>query len=301
MPRAGSPTPARKLNPRHLQALLVDALAGGITVEGDVGARPRITTRAGTIELDYPFSPDPADPERRRQLDAVIAARWSRGERLGEIVAQQTDLMSFLSMVHPMSSATHPMTMALLDAVHAAIERIAALAKHRMSVVRPGRLSTAVNPVIQTPAHSACPSGHASEAFGLAFVMERLLIGQPSLELRMIAARIEENRVIAGVHYPADGVQGRRLAAALAGEFVERMGIDGGASPSVPSDGEIAGVEAGVEGILDAYTSGGTKIEFGRPFDPPSGIGSVPAGTAVTPELAILREVTQAAIAELRE
>jgi hypothetical protein len=202
-------------------------------------------------------------------------------------------------MVHPMSRATHPMTMALLDAVHAAIEGIAARAKHRMSVVRPGRLSTAVNPVIQTPAHSACPSGHAAEAFGLAFVMERLLTGRPSLELRMIAARIEENRVIAGVHYPADGVQGRRLAAAVAAEFLEQMGLpEDGSGAVVPTDAEIAAVGPGVEGMLDACASGEGEIPFGRPFHPPCGIAPPPA--SVTPELAILREVTAAAIDELR-
>ena len=89
--------------------------------------------------------------------------------------------------------------------------------------------SPQIQPMIPTPGHGSWPSGHATEAFITATVIEALLDaasprgqknGQACREqLQRLAARIAINRIVAGVHYPVDSAVGRLLGTAL-GEFV---------------------------------------------------------------------------------
>jgi hypothetical protein len=77
-----------------------------------------------------------------------------------------------------------------------------------------------------TPGWSAYPSGHATEAFMFANIFQSLCnLNDKSdivIELQRFARVVSDNRVYAGVHYPVDGVAGRKLAAALSGYFVSR-------------------------------------------------------------------------------
>jgi hypothetical protein len=84
--------------------------------------------------------------------------------------------------------------------------------------------------MIPTPGHGSWPSGHATEAFLTATVLEALLNaatpsgntgnGTESREqLQRLAARIAVNRTVAGLHYPVDSAVGRMLGTAL-GEFL---------------------------------------------------------------------------------
>ena len=70
------------------------------------------------------------------------------------------------------------------------------------------------------------------------------------MELRLIAARIEENRVVAGVHYENDGHMGRVLAAALSPVFAARLGLMS-QSPQV-QDVEQKWKASGETGVFDA-------------------------------------------------
>jgi hypothetical protein len=102
--------------------------------------------------------------------------------------------------------------MAFLAAVHRVAVRIGTRMKAQVDLRRPHDLSADVTPIIQTPAHSSLPSGHAIEAHALAVVIGGLHAHRPgprSGEIAtVIADRIALNRVIAGVHYPIDGIVG---------------------------------------------------------------------------------------------
>ena len=108
--------------------------------------------------------------------------------------------------------------------------------KHALACRRPVEFSPQIQPMIVTPGHGSLPSGHATEAFVVAFVMDALLRRarlpkeerQPAgfrfrrddpltTQLMRIAERVATNRTVAGVHFPADSVAGMVLAQALVG------------------------------------------------------------------------------------
>ena len=83
-----------------------------------------------------------------------------------------------------------------------------------------------VQPIILTPPYGAWPMGHATEAYMFAKVMSSLVGDGPGGpmhdQLHLLARRISDNRVIAGVHFPIDSPAGYFLADRLADAFVAR-------------------------------------------------------------------------------
>ena len=97
--------------------------------------------------------------------------------------------------------------------------------------------------MITTPGHGAYPSGHATQAFMLARLLDGLLglsIHAPSkaLQLYRQASRIATNRVVAGVHFPVDSVAGRLLGHVIAEYVLALLNVSD--VPNVPSVQPIA-------------------------------------------------------------
>ncbi|MFN3146413.1 MAG: phosphatase PAP2 family protein [Paracoccaceae bacterium] len=90
-------------------------------------------------------------------------------------------------------------------------------------MTRPLDFAPEVVPVIQTPAHSAFPSGHATESHALAETLGALYGPRTGALIDPIAERIALNRVVAGVHYPVDGDAGRTLGRLLGRIAVARL------------------------------------------------------------------------------
>jgi len=135
--------------------------------------------------------------------------------------------MGYFSMVAGIDRVRHKWTSLFLTAVQRQIARTTHQVKFAFSSARPCVYSRNVMPVIQTPSHSTFPSGHASEAFALATVLEFITkgtqgAGTDPLEQHdmsrfyRMANRIAENRVVAGLHFPIDSAAGASLGCALA-------------------------------------------------------------------------------------
>lgn len=94
-------------------------------------------------------------------------------------------------------------------------------------VPRPVQLSPQIQPVLPTPGHASWPSGHATESYLMAALLNHLLPsdGLRDVQLKRLAARVAVNRTVAGLHYPVDSAAGRLLGTSLA-EFVRaRSGV----------------------------------------------------------------------------
>ncbi len=157
------------------------------------------------------------------QLELVLAKKPYRNDRLSEIVIQQTDILSFLTVPSNISPQTHPWTFVFLSAVHAAVSRIEFRIKNYFSSPRPNELTSEVDPVIQTPAHSSYPSGHATESFCLARVLGAICFGGRHSETEQIAMRIAHNREFAGVHFPIDSIEGAKLGIWVGEHFLSKL------------------------------------------------------------------------------
>ena len=108
-----------------------------------------------------------------------------------------------------------------------------------------------VQPIIQPPSHASFPSGHSVEAFAVATVLHALsddpapavngsqsaysaqsafaaaqAPSEASLLMRL-AARIAENRTVAGVHFPADSFAGAAMGMAIGEYLVNALGGSG--------------------------------------------------------------------------
>jgi membrane-associated phospholipid phosphatase len=202
----------------------------------------------------------PGSAKIAEQMLDVRTAMDLRADRLPEILAQTSDLLPFFAAQHGLAANRRPYTRllinAMLDTVVAQEQRM----KHFCSVMRPCDLSPQIQPVIETPGHSAYPSGHATEAFALATTIAALRLsggGQlddglvdavlnkltpaaeaaPAMDetvlLFRLAARIADNRTVAGVHYPVDSAHGGLLGLSVALGFLAHC-LGGGKDFPVP-------------------------------------------------------------------
>lgn len=209
--------PLAQLNARHRHELLVNALMKGVHVDESTG---EVSYGAERARFDTSAYDSAFWSNQLNQLHAMIP---SREERLGEITLQQTDILSFLSLGLRLNPRTHMWTMLLLSVIHEAASRIEFRVKHHFSLARPVDLDPTISPIIQTPAHSTFPSGHATEAFCLAEVLARLFGPEVGRLSRLIAVRIAENRCYAGVHFPVDNEAGMYLGQRLARIFCQQL------------------------------------------------------------------------------
>ena len=196
------------------------------------------------------------------QMPELRAAMDLRADRLPEIMAQQGDMLSFFGAQQVLNHDRRRRTMTLLAAAYGAIVSQEMRIKHFCSVPRPIDLSPQIQPIIQTPGHSAYPSGHATEAFAFATVLAALrlsrdpaaqkagiitaLLGKlttalegataadPDQMLFRLASRIADNRTVAGVHYPVDSAHGALLGFGTGLVFVAHC-LGGGADIKVPT------------------------------------------------------------------
>ena len=161
----------------------------------------------------------------------------AKRERLAEITAQVVPPLAFWCAALPLHPDRMPRTMELIDLAlllsSFAVQRF----KHALAVSRPNQVNARIFPAILTPAHASLPSGHATEAFAVATLLATLIgpasgAGGKVVEetLFALAARIADNREVAGLHYRIDTQAGRLLGAVLAGYLVARC--TGGACSS---------------------------------------------------------------------
>ncbi|TCD15263.1 phosphatase PAP2 family protein [Oricola cellulosilytica] len=155
------------------------------------------------------------------QLSCVKKAADLRSDRLPEIIIQQTDFLSFFGALATLEEDRTEHALGMLRAVLRMARHIAMQFKHVLDVARPASLAFQVQPVIQTPGHGSWPSGHATEAFAVATVFDALTHkgkaperteSSPALRL---AARIADNRTVAGVHFPTDSYAGALLGISI--------------------------------------------------------------------------------------
>ncbi|MGJ8655841.1 MAG: phosphatase PAP2 family protein [Akkermansiaceae bacterium] len=96
--------------------------------------------------------------------------------------------------------------------------------KQKFDRVRPsvlaGKVGMKLGTVVEIPGHPAYPSGHATGAFTLAYILQELDPENGEV-YRADALRIARNREIGGLHYPSDTEAGRLLGRQIADSLME--------------------------------------------------------------------------------
>lgn len=173
------------------------------------------------------FSPPPANSSPRTEAELAYL-RELQAERTEEDVAairRQIRVAGMKLGPHEMGEllgkeSPHPAWKVTIDAAQRDMEAIVFQLKQRFSWARPTHLDPALVPCIEVPGHPAYPSGHATQAHLLAYLLVELDPANAEAILRDARA-IAHNREIAGVHYPSDSEFGARLARQIVDRLLE--------------------------------------------------------------------------------
>jgi len=160
----------------------------------------------------------PADEVFKEQLVWLRNYGDLRVDRIGEITIQTDDIMPFFGAAALLNNSRRKNTVDLLRLAQSVAIHLEMQIKHFCWAPRPIDFAIEVQPIIQTPDHSSFPSGHATEAFTIATILNRLEnaksakhgVNERNMYYR-IAHRIAVNRTIAGVHFPVDSAAGAVL------------------------------------------------------------------------------------------
>ena len=154
-----------------------------------------------------------------------LVHEWAelRSERLNEITTQLGVPFRYWAPIVDLNPTTHAHTLELLAVALRLGYHVLQPIKHYLGCPRPAAYSASIQPVIRPRRFDAFPSGHAMEAFLVARLLAALAgdkkDGPVDTPLQRQAARIANNRVVAGVHFHIDSVAGRMVAESLA-EYV---------------------------------------------------------------------------------
>jgi len=190
---------------------------------------------------DRPQGEDAAVCRKRYEIVAVkrpdvdffraqtkLVEDWAelRDERTAEILAQLTPQFPFWNSVADLQLDRRAHTLELMWLALSFASYVEMRFKHALACARPDAYSAKVQPIIPVPGHGSFPSGHATEAYMMAHLLENLLINGNELraQLQALAERTSINRTVAGVHFPVDSMVGRCLGNTLAEYFLTMTG-----------------------------------------------------------------------------
>lgn len=194
----------------------------------------------------YPLPPKLTPKQLEDQIDKVLRAASEREDRLPEILAQAPDFQPFFESITGIGLDRAPRLSELIAVMQGAAVHLVMLLKHEQGAKRPVEASSRVMPVIATPGHGSLPSGHGtmaaltSELLFLLLYRGRSGHEQRAIHLDRLARRIAFNRVVSGVHFPADSKAGYALGTLLARVFAALAGHL--APPAAVTPEEVAGL-----------------------------------------------------------
>jgi len=193
---------------------LLSTLRVTLKLEDKAPVEPRtvqIESKTGTLDIE---SPTPTTFQA--DLAKVEAMATLRAERSVEIFAQERFNPAFWAAVLPLNPKSTPYTLELMGAVVSIASFVVQRCKAFLGLPRPADLSPRIQPMLPAPQSSTYPGGHAIESALLAHVLVLLLTGTVKdttgegwlltvgKMLHELAARIAENRVVAGIHFTID-------------------------------------------------------------------------------------------------
>ncbi|MCH7228796.1 hypothetical protein [Haloferula sp. A504] len=161
-----------------------------------------------------PAPPANSSPRTRAELAHLHEIRESRAEKRGEVRRELTsDGFQFGKHRYGilLKSTERPATRRMLDAMTPDLSLVIFSLKHRHDRIRPSVLDPGLGHLFPVPGHPAYPSGHSTQAFTIAYLLEELDPARAEI-YRKDALRIARNREIAGFHYPSDTEAGRLAA-----------------------------------------------------------------------------------------
>jgi len=162
------------------------------------------------------------------QIVDILDKAADRDDRFAEIIHQHDaeGAVSYYLGMLMIDPARHSKTYLVIRVARRIGELVVMCLKDEFHHPRPSQISSAIVPMIDPPATPSFPSGHALQARLITRCLEEVLepnnangTGLTGTPLRELGARIAENRVIAGVHFPRDNEAGIAVADRIFGRL----------------------------------------------------------------------------------
>ncbi len=192
-----------------------------------VTATPGWRNRYGTVASKAGI---PARIMTRGRLNSevlqILNLALEREDRYSEVIDQDDGdgaINYFLGMLE-IDPARHPATNLMLRVARRIGEHVVMCLKGDFAAPRPSQLSPAITPMIDPPVTPSFPAGHALQSYLISYLLVYTLPNLPQHVLPSppvpptmtssgsvgtgllfdLAARISQNRIVAGIHYPSD-------------------------------------------------------------------------------------------------
>lgn len=181
---------------------------------------------------DTPFdmTPFPANSSEETKAELEALKEMANQERTPEQVRkihienESLQIFTMYSAYGLYDADTHPLTNSLLQSVDSDVVYFVVREKLRFERPRPFQLIPEWKTVIETPKHSAYPSGHAAQSYAAALILSKLDPAKTE-DYMQLARDIGHRREIAGVHYPSDTVAGQKLAEQIVNKLLDNQTI----------------------------------------------------------------------------
>jgi hypothetical protein len=155
---------------------------------------------------------------RDAEIRELIELIEYRPNATAEVLAQRNNIGGYFQGVLSFNRASHPATFELVWAGLRIGQFQALWYKSKFDRARPTSVSPYLATLFDPPGHSSYPSGHAVEAYLVAFLLEQVMpleLVQPPLSkgpLRAMANRVARLREIFAMHFRTDSTIGEKLA-----------------------------------------------------------------------------------------
>jgi len=176
---------------------------------GEWSAADKLSRTNQNILRNLPIIPFPknSSDQTKSELKDIMKKRKALNEKQRNDIIAERDWVNTIKQFNPKVGEKKKLDNYIFDKV----QPIHLTLKRHFDRVRPSALDEKIHPIIRVPRHASYPSGHASEAWSVAFCLADKYPKRAG-EYYSIANNIATNRERAGLHYKSDSNYGRLLA-----------------------------------------------------------------------------------------
>jgi acid phosphatase (class A) len=162
------------------------------------------------------------------QVQQMLDRAPDREDRFAEIIDQHAaeGAIGYFFGMLMIDPARMPATNLLIRVARRIGEHVVMCLKGEFRCPRPSHFCSAIVPMIDPPATAAFPSGHSLQARLIARCLQAAAPPMRPLHLLDdLAERLGENRIVAGLHFPADHEAGRGVANWCFDELLDKLPV----------------------------------------------------------------------------
>lgn len=161
------------------------------------------------------LQPPPTGDALVADIAALAEKSLERAARATEILQQADNVNAYWASLLMATPTSRPATWDMIAAANTVAHMVAMHFKRIYARPRPVQVYPALLPLMLTPPHPSYPNAHALESGVIAECLGRAV---PFLlkPLKIVAARVGENREVAGLHFPSDTAASASLVPILA-------------------------------------------------------------------------------------